>query len=132
MRNLAAEALRERLGTPKDRPVLVILPGSRTSEVKRLMAPFGAALYRLQAEIGPFEVILPAVTSVRPLIEEGLKGWPVAPHSVAGRADKCAAFSLARRPLPASGTVTLDLALAGTPMLVPNRAHPIASSLRFL
>ena len=44
-----------------DRAVLVVLPGSRTSEVKRLMAPFGDALRLLQHEAGPFEVILPAV-----------------------------------------------------------------------
>ena len=43
MRNLDAEALRERLGIAKDRVVLVVLPGSRASEVKRLMAPFGDA-----------------------------------------------------------------------------------------
>jgi lipid-A-disaccharide synthase len=132
MQNLDVEAMRERLGTPKGRPVLVVLPGSRTSEVKRLMAPFGDALRRLQSEIGPFEVILPAVTSVRPLIEEGLKGWPVTPHIVSGEADKFAAFRLARAALAASGTVTLELALAGTPMVVAYRADPIASSLRFL
>ena len=132
MRNLDVEALRERLATPKDRTVLVVLPGSRSSEVKRLMAPFGEALRRLQAEAGPFEVILPAVTSVRPLIEEGLKGWPVTPHIVSGEADKFSAFKLARAALAASGTVTLELALAGTPMVVAYRADPLASSLRFL
>jgi lipid-A-disaccharide synthase len=72
------------------------------------------------------------VTSVRPLIEEGLKGWPVTPHIVSGEADKFAAFKLARAALAASGTVTLELALAGTPMVVAYRADPIASSLRFL
>ena len=132
MHGLDAEALRRRLGIAKDRAVLVVLPGSRTSEVKRLMAPFGEALRRLQAEAGPFEVILPAVTSVRPLIEEGLKGWSVAPHLVSGEEDKYAAFKLARAALAASGTVTLELALAGTPMVVAYRADAIASSMRFL
>ncbi|HET7851774.1 MAG TPA: lipid-A-disaccharide synthase, partial [Methyloceanibacter sp.] len=132
MQNRDAEALRGRLGIPQDRDVLVVLPGSRTSEVKRLMGPFGEALRLLQAEIGPFDVVLPAVTSVRPLIEEGLKGWPVTPHVVSSEADKFAAFRLARAALAASGTVTLELALAGTPMVVAYRADPIASSLRFL
>ena len=132
MRNLDAEALRGRLGIAKDRVVLVVLPGSRASEVKRLMAPFGDAVRQLQAEAGPFEVILPAVRSVRPLIEEGLKGWSMTPHIVSGEADKFAAFKLARTALAASGTVTLELALAGTPMVVAYRADPIASSLRFL
>jgi lipid-A-disaccharide synthase len=132
IRNLDAEALRLRLGIAPDGMVLVVLPGSRTSEVKRLMAPFGDALRRLQNEVGPFEVILPAVTSVRHLIEQGVKGWPVTPHIVSGDADKFAAFRLARAALAASGTVTLELALAGTPMVVAYRADPIVSSLRFL
>jgi lipid-A-disaccharide synthase len=132
MRNLDAEALRGRLSIAKDRVVLVVLPGSRASEVKRLMAPFGDAVRQLQAGAGPFEVILPAVRSVRPLIEEGLKGWSMTPHIVSGEADKFAAFKLARAALAASGTVTLELALAGTPMVVAYRADPIASSLRFL
>ena len=132
MQRLDSEALRRRLDMPKDRAVLVVLPGSRSSEVKRLMAPFGDALRRLQAEAGPFEVILPAVPSVRPLIEQGLKTWPVTPHIVSGEADKFAAFTLARAALAASGTVTLELALAGSPMVVAYRADAIASSLRFL
>jgi lipid-A-disaccharide synthase len=132
MEKLDAEALRQRLGIAKDRAVLVVLPGSRTSEVKRLMAPFGEALRRLQAEAGPFEIILPAVASVRPLIEQGLKSWSVAPHLVSGEEDKFAAFKLARAALAASGTVTLELALAGTPMVVAYRSDPIAASMRFL
>jgi lipid-A-disaccharide synthase len=129
---LDAEALRQRLGLAPDRAVLVVLPGSRSSEVKRLMAPFGEALRRLEAEIGPVEVILPVVSSVRGLVEEGLKSWPAAPHLVGGEADKFAAFKLARAALAASGTVTLELALAGTPMVVAYKADPIATSLRFL
>jgi lipid-A-disaccharide synthase len=72
------------------------------------------------------------VTSVRPLIEEGLKNWPIRPHLVTSEEDKFASFKLARAALAASGTVTLELALAGTPMVVAYRADPIASSLRFL
>jgi lipid-A-disaccharide synthase len=132
MQALDAAGLRRRLGIGEDRAVLVVLPGSRASEVKRLMTPFGEALRRLQAEGASFEVILPAVTSVRPLIEEGLKSWPLTPHLVVGEDDKFAAFKLGRAALAASGTVTLELALAGTPMVVAYRADAIASSMRFL
>ena len=62
-----------------DRPVLVVLPGSRESEVKRLMAPFGDALHQLQREAGIFEVILPVVGSVRHLIEARQATWPLRP-----------------------------------------------------
>ncbi|MGB6970497.1 MAG: lipid-A-disaccharide synthase, partial [Methyloceanibacter sp.] len=77
MQTLDPEALRRRLGIAKDRNIVVVLPGSRTSEVKRLMAPFGDALLRLEEQAGPLAVILPVVSSVRALIEEGLKSWSV-------------------------------------------------------
>jgi lipid-A-disaccharide synthase len=132
MQQLQPQALRERLGIAKDRAVLLLLPGSRASEVKRLMAPFGDALRLLQQEAGPFEVILPTVASVRGLIEARLATWPVRPHLVSGETDKFSAFKLARAGLAASGTVTLELALAGTPMIVAYRADALAASLRFL
>ncbi len=132
MQRLDPEALRRRLGIAEDRAIVVVLPGSRTSEVKRLMAPFGDALRRLEEQAGPFEVILPAVSSVRELIEQRLKTWSLRPHIVCGKADKFASFRLARVALAASGTVTLELALAGTPMVVAYKADPVATSLRFL
>ncbi len=125
-------ALRERLGIAGDRPVLVVLPGSRESEVKRLMAPFGDALHQLQREAGIFEVILPVVGSVRHLIEARQATWPLRPHLVSGNADKFSAFRLARAALAASGTVTLELAVSGTPMVVAYRADALARSLKFL
>jgi lipid-A-disaccharide synthase len=132
MASLDPESLRQRLGIPAERPVLVVLPGSRSSEVKRLMGPFGEALDYLWESAGPFEVILPAVGSVRGLIEQGLEDWPLKPHIVSGEADKFSAFRLARAALAASGTVTLELALAGTPMVVAYKADAIARRLRFL
>ena len=129
---LDPEALRQRLGIGSGRPVLVVLPGSRSSEVKRLMGPFGDALRLLQQELGDFEVVLPAVESMRALIEGRLAAWPLRPHLLSSEADKFAAFKLARAALAASGTVTLELALSGTPMVVAYKADPIAYSLRFL
>jgi lipid-A-disaccharide synthase len=130
--SLDAQDLRRRLNLAGERPVLVVLPGSRMSEVKRLMGPFGEALRLLQQQFGDFEVVLPAVESVRALIEEGLPAWPLKPHLISGEADKFASFKLARAALAASGTVTLELALSGTPMVVAYKADPIAYSLRFL
>ena len=128
---LDPEPLRKRLGIAKGTPVLVVLPGSRSSEVKRLMAPFGEALILLAETSEPFEVVLPAVDSVRSLIEEGIGEWTIKPHLVSGEADRFASFKLARASLAASGTVTLELALAGTPMMVAYRT-PLPSGSRFL
>lgn len=128
---LDMRALARRLGIG-GKPVLVVLPGSRPTEVRRLMQPFGETVRRLLAACGGLDVIIPAVPSVRPLIEAGLEGWPVRPHLVDGDADKFSAFRLADAALAASGTVTLELALAGTPMVVGYRVDAIAARLRFL
>ena len=126
---LDTEKLRARLGLTPGVPVLVVLPGSRASEVSRLMRPFGEAVALLQRQIGPVELILPAVPSVRPLVEEGLAAWPKRPHIVEGEEDKFAAFKLAQAALAASGTVTLELAVAGTPMVVAYRTDWLTASV---
>ncbi len=125
-------ALASRLGLSGDCPVVVVLPGSRASEVSRMMQPFGETLDMLAARGHRVDAILPVVESVRPLIEAELANWKVKPHLVSGEADKFAAFQLADAALAASGTVTLELALSGTPMVVAYRVDPVAARLRFL
>jgi lipid-A-disaccharide synthase len=73
--------------------------------------------------------VVPVVASVRPLIERQLKTWPIAPHLVEGEEDKFRAFKLARAALAASGTVTLELALAGTPMVVGYKVDAVAAPI---
>ena len=107
-----------RTGTP---PRLVVLPGSRRSEIERLMPVFGAALALLVERIGPVEVALPAVTRHRALIERLTIPWTVPVRVVHGEVAKHRAFRQARAALAASGTVTLELALAGVPMVVAYR-----------
>ena len=68
---------------------------------------------------------MPVVESVRGLIERRLPAWPKQPRLVAGEEDKFRAFKLARAALAASGTVTLELAVAGTPMVVAYKVDPV-------
>jgi lipid-A-disaccharide synthase len=124
--------LARRLGLVATRPVLAVLPGSRRSEIERLMGPFGATIERLLAAGLLPQVVIPAVDHVRPLIETKLRHWPLVPHLVSGEADKIAAFKVSRVALAASGTVTLELGLAGTPMVVAYRVDRLAAQLQFL
>src|SRR5262245_23486141 len=110
--------LARRLDLAPGRRVLVVLPGSRTSEVSRLMQPFGGALAELQGRGRDFAVLLPVVPSVRAIVERHLPAWPARLRLIEGEEDKFRAFKLATAALAASGTVTLELALAGTPMVV--------------
>ena len=119
--------LAERLGFDRGAPVLVLLPGSRRSEVSRLIEPFKATLDLLWARHPGLQVILPAVAHVRADIARGLGDAASRVHIVEGADDKWRAFKLARAALAASGTVTLELALAGAPMVVAYRVDPVTA-----
>ena len=123
---LDPQPLARRLGLTTDRPVLVMLPGSRMSEVSRLLDVFKATADRL-ANDHRLEIVMPVVSSVRPFIEDRLTNWSLRPHLVEGDDDKWRAFKLARAALAASGTVTLELALAGVPMVVAYRVERLAA-----
>jgi lipid-A-disaccharide synthase len=125
-----APAERPRLG---DGPVrLLVLPGSRRSEVSRLMEPFGQALSVLNAKGVPLEVTIPAVERLAGEIAERAKAWSVPASIVRGEDAKWAAFRSAQVALAASGTVTLELALSGIPMVVGYEVTPLEWFLRFL
>jgi lipid-A-disaccharide synthase len=106
-------------------PVLLVLPGSRRSEIRHHMAVFGETLGRLQAEGVPFELVLPTMPHLEGAVREGVKSWPVQPRIVVGEQEKRAAFRIARAALAKSGTVTLELALAGVPMVTAYRTGAI-------
>ena len=99
-------------------PTLLVLPGTRRSEIERLMPVFGETLALLTQRLGPIDAVLPAVSRHRALIERLAIAWDAPVRIVHGEAAKYAAFRRARAALAASGTVTLELALAGVPMVV--------------
>jgi lipid-A-disaccharide synthase len=120
-------ALALRLGLDPAKPVIVVLAGSRVTEVTRLLDPFIAAVARLAAEPPGVEIVVPVVPSVRAIVAGRLAAAGLAAHIVEGEDDKFAAFRLARVALAASGTVTLELALAGTPMVVGYKVDAVAA-----
>jgi lipid-A-disaccharide synthase len=132
VRALDPAPLAERLKLDRSKPVLVVLPGSRTSEVSRLMQPFGEAITQLRERGLQPEVVIPTVPHLRGQIEQALAAWQVSARLVHGDEDKFRAFKLARAALAASGTVTLELGLVGTPMVVAYRVDAVAARLRFL
>src|ERR1700730_1150718 len=106
-------------------PVLLVLPGSRRSEVKHHMAVFGETLGRLQAEGVAFELILPTMPHLQDAVGQGAESWPVQPRIVIGEAEKRAAFRIAHAALAKSGTVTLELAISGVPMVTAYRTGAV-------
>jgi len=111
----------ERARRGKAPPVLLVLPGSRRSEIRHHMGVFGATLGLLRDQHIPFELILPTMPHLEQAVRDGVKGWPVEPRIVVGETEKRAAFRIAHAALAKSGTVTLELALAGVPMVAAYR-----------
>jgi lipid-A-disaccharide synthase len=103
-------------------PVLLVLPGSRRGEIRHHMAVFGETLGQLRAEGVAFELVLPTMPHLQDSIASALQDWPVQPRVVVGEADKRAAFRLAHAAFAKSGTVTLELAISGLPMVAAYKA----------
>ncbi|WP_018698371.1 lipid-A-disaccharide synthase [Amorphus coralli] len=121
---------RDRPLDPAGPPTLLILPGSRSSEIEALLPVFGETLAAIAARVPDVRAVLPAVSHLAGRIEAEVATWPVKPEIVHGRAAKLQTFGEARAALAASGTVTLELAVAGVPMAVAYKLDAVARALR--
>src|SRR2546430_1295615 len=117
-----AEETRRRLADP---PVLLMLPGSRSGELDRLLAIFAEAVALVREHVGSLELIVATVPHLAGAIREASAQWPLCPRIVVEKADKQAAFRIATAALAKSGTVTLELALAGVPMIAAYKVSSI-------
>lgn len=117
---------------PASPPRLLILPGSRRGEINRLIDDFGRTFDVLRGRMPGVTAVIPALKRHRPLIEQKIAGWEVKPEIVTGEAAKWAAFAEADAALAASGTVSLELALADVPMALAYRLDPVAYQFRHL
>jgi len=99
-------------------PVVLVLPGSRDGEIRRHLATFGAAIALMRERIGAAEIVLPTVPHLADRVRRDTRAWPAVPRIVVEPARKWAEFRRARAALAASGTATLELALAGVPTIL--------------
>jgi lipid-A-disaccharide synthase len=106
-------------------PVLLVLPGSRRSEIRHHLALFGETLAQLRASGVVFEPVLPTMPHLEAVIREGVQGWQVRPQIVVGESEKRAVFRIAHAAFAKSGTVTLELALSGIPMVTAYRVGAV-------
>lgn len=113
---------------PED-TVITVLPGSRNSEVDRLLPVFHEALVKLKERIGPFKVLLPTVSSVGDKVKQRVAGWSMPVIVTTSAADKYAAMASSTAALAASGTVSLELALTKLPAVLAYRGHPISAEI---
>ncbi|MBL4875586.1 MAG: lipid-A-disaccharide synthase [Cohaesibacteraceae bacterium] len=116
----------------EDAPVLVVLPGSRSGEVTRLMPVFGEVVARLKMVYPNLEILLPCVSHQKSNVLRLMSFWPVQASIIEGESGKWQAFRSAHAALAASGTVTLELAIAHVPTVVAYKLDWLANKLKFL
>jgi lipid-A-disaccharide synthase len=120
---------RRRVAEP---PIVAVLPGSRRSEIRRLMEDFGVALHALRQSTGPFIPVLPTLPHIENEVRARAALWSQAPRIILGDASKFETFRTARAALAASGTVTLELALSGVPTVGAYKVSLIEEQLKYL
>jgi len=121
-----ADEARRRYAEP---PVLLVLPGSRGSEIKRLLEPFRQAVERLAKRIWPLDIVIPTTPNLADVVARETAAWALRPRIVVKREERHAAFRIARAALAKSGTVTLELAVAGVPMVAAYRVSGIEAMI---
>lgn len=127
----APAMLRAGLGIAPEAPVLLVAPGSRQSEISRLLEPFGAAAVLLSQRLKGLQVIVPVAEGVADRVEQAVDDWNIPVHLLRaqgmsaeeGERRKFAAFGAADIALVASGTVALEVAAMRTPMIVGYRVR---------
>lgn len=125
LRPSADEMARRRANPPR----MLVLPGSRTSEIHRLLPIFKTTIERVVTSVGPLDLVLPTVPHLESRVREESASWAVKPRITIEPAEKSAAFRTARAALAASGTVTLELALAGIPTVAAYRMPLIEEAI---
>lgn len=123
------QRLRGQIGAAPDDPILLVLPGSRPSEIARVLPPFEEAVQILKAQRPNLHVVVPAAPTVAEAVRARVAGWPHRAHVVEGDLAKRDAMRAATVALACSGTVTTELALAGCPMVVAYRLAPATYAL---
>jgi len=120
-------AFRARHDIPADAPLLAVLPGSRRGEVARLLPPFCKTIEQLKADQPKLQLVCPSLPLVAGQVRAATATLGLPVTVVEAAAEKVDAFAAADAALAASGTVTLELALAGLPMVVAYRVNPLTA-----
>lgn len=128
-----AARFRARHGLSPEERVVLVMPGSRRTEVTRLLPIFGEALRRTEARLPGLRPVVPLAGPVEEAVRAGTASWSPAPILVRDVAEKYDAFAAARESsgvgLIKSGTSSLEVSLAGVPMAVGYRVNPVTAEI---
>lgn len=124
--DMTMEEARIHLGLPVDAPVLGLLPGSRSQEIRRLLRPMVGAFEQLRAEMPGLVGILPAAhTTPATTLQQLIGDAPIL--VVEGQTHQALIASNAA--VITSGTATLEAAILGTPQVMVYRLSSMSYSI---
>jgi lipid-A-disaccharide synthase len=110
--------------------LVLVMPGSRRTEIRRLMPVFSEVVAKIGEMRGTqVEFLLPTLPELESEIATAVAGWRIKPRIVMTEPEKFAAFRRARAALAASGTVTLELALAQVPTVAAYRVSALEAPI---
>jgi lipid-A-disaccharide synthase len=115
-------------GIAPEANLLLLLPGSRPSEIRLMTPVYEAAAARLKASDPQIEIAVVVAGTVAADVSARIAAWPFRVHLVT-EADKYAAMRAATVALATSGTVSSELALAGVPMVIAYRFQPLSYAI---
>jgi lipid-A-disaccharide synthase len=124
-----ATRFRARHGILSEARLLTLMPGSRRTEVSRLLPVLGRALQLVAAHVPNIQPVVPLAGPVADAVREGATAWAAKPILVSTTEDKHDGFAASAAALTKSGTSTLELAMAAVPMLVTYRVNPLSAAI---
>ena len=108
--------------------LLCVLPGSRASELRRLLPVFGDTVRRLAADRPDLRLVVPTVAHLAGTVRATTADWPCRPIILeADEREKADAFHASSAALAASGTVTLELSAAQVPTVLAYRVSTLSA-----
>jgi lipid-A-disaccharide synthase len=120
---------RRRYGVPPDAPQICLLPGSRRGEVLQHLPLLGHAVAVLWQRFPRLRLVLPTLAGIAPLVKQLVAGWKVPALVLEDRAERFDAYAASWLAIAASGTVSLEAALAGLPLITIYRTGPVTAWL---
>ncbi|MBR6231857.1 MAG: lipid-A-disaccharide synthase [Alphaproteobacteria bacterium] len=124
-----AQKFRTQYNLDEKTPVLALLPGSRKNEIKTLLPVFMQVAEKVSETHPDLFVVVPTVQTVADKITLQMKDWKI-PHTIVlGERARYDAFAAANVAIAASGTVSLELAMAKVPHLIAYRLNAVTAFL---
>tara|TARA_A100001037_G_scaffold46095_1_gene37413 strand:- start:217 stop:1419 length:1203 start_codon:yes stop_codon:yes gene_type:complete len=122
-------AFRQQQSISEEVPVICVLPGSRGGELTRLSRIFEAAAKSVFEQYPDAVFVFPTVSYMKPRVEEIARSWPGRTVVVGGVREKFDAMAASNAAMAASGTVSLELALAKVPHIVAYRMNALTVAI---